>query len=233
VSAKQSPTDGAARSGGTLSVHPLPREFYRRSPRVVARDLLGRVLVRDTADGRVAGRIVEVEAYDGANDPASHAFRGETARNRVMFGPPGHAYVYFTYGMHYCMNVVTGPAGRASAVLVRALEPIEGLQLMRRRRGLEEAGEKADGRLTRGPGCVAQALDLTRADDGIDLTRGPLWIADTVSNRGGRRVVATPRIGIRHATDLPWRYVLAGHPCVSGPRRSRFGPIGHGSARAY
>jgi DNA-3-methyladenine glycosylase len=230
VSAKRSRTDDAP-LGRLRSLRPLTRDFYRRSPRLVARDLLGRLLVRDAPEGRVAGRIVEVEAYDGANDAASHAYRGETARNRVMFGPPGYAYVYFTYGMHHCMNVVTGPAGRASAVLVRALEPVAGLDLMRSRRGLAATGEPADARLARGPGCVAQALGLTRADDGLDLTQGPLWIADADPDRCGRRVVATPRIGIRHAADLPWRYALAGHPCVSGPRRSGLGPVGHRSAR--
>ena len=217
MSAKPSRTDRApaARSGW----RPLARSFYQRPPRAVARDLLGRVLVRDTPEGRVAGRIVEVEAYEGANDPASHAFRGETARNRVMFGPAGHAYVYFTYGMHHCVNVVTGPPGRAQAVLVRALAPVEGLTIMQRRRGVDGAD-----RLARGPGCVARALGLTRADDGLDLTRGPLWILDAPARREGRRILRTPRIGIRHAAERPWRYVLAGHPCASGPRRLRSGP---------
>jgi len=213
VSAKRSRTDR-----GAVPTRPLGRAFYQRPPRAVARDLLGRLLVRDTPEGRVAGRIVEVEAYDGANDPASHAYRGETLRNRVMFGPGGHAYVYFTYGMHYCVNVVTGPAGRAQAVLVRALEPVEGVTIMRRRRGVEGTE-----RLARGPGCVARALGLTRADDGLDLTRGPLWILDAPARREGRRILRTPRIGIRHAAERPWRYVLAGHPCASGPRRLRTG----------
>jgi DNA-3-methyladenine glycosylase len=213
VSAKRSRTDG-----GAVPTRRLGRAFYQRPPRAVARDLLGRLLVRDTPEGRVAGRIVEVEAYDGANDPASHAYRGETPRNRVMFGPGGHAYVYFTYGMHYCVNVVTGPPGRAQAVLVRALEPVEGVTIMRRRRGVEGTE-----RLARGPGCVARALGLTRADDGLDLTRGPLWILDAPARREGRRILRTPRIGIRHAAERPWRYVLAGHPCASGPRRLRTG----------
>ena len=213
MSAKRSRTDG-----GAVPTRPLGRAFYQRPPRAVARDLLGRLLVRDTAEGRVAGRIVEVEAYEGATDPASHAYRGETRRNRVMFGPGGHAYVYFTYGMHYCMNVVTGPPGRAQAVLVRALEPVEGVTIMRRRRGVESTE-----RLARGPGCVARALGLTRADDGLDLTRGPLWILDAPAKREGRRILRTPRIGIRHAAERPWRYVLAGHPCASGPRRLRTG----------
>ena len=213
MSAKRSRTDD-----GAVPPRPLGRAFYQRPPRAVARDLLGRLLVRDTPEGRVAGRIVEVEAYDGANDPASHAYRGETRRNRVMFGPGGHAYVYFTYGMHYCVNVVTGPPGRAQAVLVRALEPVEGVTIMRRRRGVEPTE-----RLARGPGCVARALGLTRADDGLDLTRGPLWILDAPARREGRRILRTPRIGIRHAAERPWRYVLAGHPCASGPRQLRTG----------
>jgi len=188
----------------------VPRAFYARPVLVVARALLGRALVHDAPEGRTAGLIVEVEAYGGERDPASHAFRGATPRNRVMFGAPGHAYVYFTYGMHHCVNVVTGAKGQARAVLVRALEPIEGLELMRRRRGVEVLE-----RLARGPGCVTEALGLTRADDGVDLTRGPLWIADHPAVRRGP-VVRTPRIGIRVAAERPWRLLFAGHPCASG-----------------
>jgi DNA-3-methyladenine glycosylase len=191
----------------------LSRRFYARPALVVARALLGRVLVHDGARGRVSGRILEVEAYRGASDPASHAFRGETARNRVMFGPAGHAYVYFTYGMHHCLNVVTGPRGRADAVLIRALEPIEGLTLARRRRGAVPIE-----RLMRGPGCVAQALGLDRRHDGLDLTRSPLRILAGAPRRGGRRIARGPRIGIRVAVERPWRFWLAGHPGVSGPR---------------
>ena len=191
---------------------PLPRAFYARSPLVVARAVLGRVLVLD-GRRRVAGRIVEVEAYRGAGDPASHAYRGRTARNQVMFGPAGHAYVYFTYGMHHCLNLVTGPEGRAEAVLVRAIEPLVGLETMARRRG-----DVPFERLGRGPGCVAEAFGLDRDHNGLDLTRGPLWIADRPPQRGGFPVVAGPRIGIRVATERPWRYFLGGHPCVSGRR---------------
>ena len=195
---------------------PLPRAFYARPAITVARDLLGRLLVHDAPDGRVAGRIVEVEAYGGARDPASHAYRGPTARTRVMFGPPGHAYVYFTYGMHHCLNVVTGRVGRAEAVLIRALEPVTGLDRMRRRRGSLDAT-----RLARGPGCVAQALGLHRCHDGLDLTRGPLCIS-----AGPRGIAApverTPRVGIRLAAERPWRLVIAGHPCASrGPLAPR------------
>ncbi len=182
---------------------------------MVARALLGRVLVCDTASTRVAGRIVEVEAYLGERDPASHAYRGPTRRNRVMFGPAGHAYVYFTYGMHHCLNVVCGREGAAAAVLVRALEPVAGETLMRRRRGVV-----ARERLARGPGCVAQALGLTRRHDGSDLVAGPLWIADEPPRRGGRRIARGARIGIRHGAELPWRFWLDGHPCASAPRAS-------------
>lgn len=197
---------------------PLPRRFYARPVLVVARALLGRVLVHEGPGGRTSGRIVEVEAYRGADDPASHAFRGETARNRVMFGPPGHAYVYFTYGMHHCVNVVTGTPGAAGAVLIRALEPLEGIELMRRRRGVRELE-----RLARGPGCVTRALGLDRRHDGLDLTRGPLAVETGPPARGGHPVARGPRIGIRVATERPWRFWLAGHPCVSGPHRVRSG----------
>ncbi len=197
---------------------PLPRAFFARDPRVVARAVLGRVLVHDAPGGRVAGIVVEVEAYAGAADPASHAYRGETARNRVMFGPPGHAYVYFTYGMHHCLNLVTGPRGRASAVLIRAIEPLAGLAQMSRRRGIADTA-----RLGRGPGCVARALGLDRGHDGLDLTRGPLWLSDRAARRGGRRIARGPRIGLRVAVERPWRFWLAGHPCVSGPRGASAG----------
>src|SRR5262245_5554305 len=190
---------------------PLPRSFYARGPRTLARALLGRVLVHDDpAAGRRAGRIVETEAYGGADDPASHAYRGETPRNRVMFGPPGYAYVYFTYGMHFCFNVVCGAKGRASAVLVRALAPLIGLPAMAASRGLEDPV-----RLARGPGSLARALGLDRRHDGADLTRGSLWVADLAARRGGRTIRTGPRVGIRLAAERPWRYWLEGEPSVS------------------
>ncbi len=179
----------------------------------LARLLLGRVLVRREGRRLLAGRIVEVEAYRGSSDPASHAYRGMTPRNRVMFGPAGHAYVYFVYGTHHCLNVVAAREGVAEAVLLRALEPLAGLEYMRGRRG-----EVADERLMCGPGCVAQALGLERADDGTDMVNGALWIADVAAERGGRRVASGPRIGIRVGVQSPWRFWLAGHPAVSGPR---------------
>jgi DNA-3-methyladenine glycosylase len=192
---------------------PLPRSFYARPVRAVARDLLGRALVVGKGRRRLSGLIVEVEAYGGARDPASHAYRGETPRNASMFGPPGHAYIYFTYGMHHCLNLVTGRDGDASAVLVRSLQPLEGQAAMARRRGVA-----ARERLARGPGCVARALGLHLGHDGLDLTRGPVWIADLPPARLGRPVSRGPRIGIRLARARPWRFWLGGHPCVSGRR---------------
>jgi DNA-3-methyladenine glycosylase len=206
------------RDPARLATRPLPRRFYARPPEVVARALLGRLLVRETRGGRLVGRIVEVEAYGGARDPASHAYRGRTARNGTMFGPPGHAYVYFTYGMHHCLNVVTGAGGVASAVLIRALEPLAGMEAMARRRGAV-----ARERLARGPGCVARALGLTGAHDGADLTHGPLWLSAQPPRRGGRPIARGPRIGIRRAASRPWRFFLAGHPCVSGGPAGRRG----------
>jgi DNA-3-methyladenine glycosylase len=191
----------------------------------VARALLGRVLVCGRGSRRVAGRIVEVEAYRGHGDAASHAHRGWTPRTAVMFGPPGHAYIYFTYGMHYCLNLVTEPEGCAAAVLLRALEPLEGMALMRRRRSRSGA-RPADAALARGPGNLACALGLSRKDSGLDLTRRDLWVSSRPPSRDGRRVVALPRVGIRRAERRRWRFLLEGHPAVSFPRRAtrRAGP---------
>ena len=202
------------RRSGTERARALPRSFYRRTAPALARAVLGRLLVHDGPAGRTSGLIVEAEAYRGARDPASHAFRGRTARNATMFGPPGRAYVYFTYGMHHCLNLVAERDGAPGAVLVRALEPVEGLDLMAARRGVARPE-----RLARGPGCVAQALGLTRAHDGLDLVLGPLWLADLPARRGGRRVARGPRVGIRAGLDLPWRVYLEGHPCVSAAAR--------------
>jgi DNA-3-methyladenine glycosylase len=196
---------------------PLARSFYARGPRALARALLGRVLVHDDPRaGRLAGLIVETEAYGGAADPASHAYRGETARNRVMFGEPGVAYVYFTYGMHYCFNVVCGAEGEPMAVLVRALEPVLGLSAMRLRRPGADAA-----RVARGPGSLARALGIDRAHDGADLTRGPLWIADLPTHRDGRPIGRGPRVGITRAAAWPWRYWLVGSDAVSAGGASK------------
>jgi DNA-3-methyladenine glycosylase len=173
----------------------LRRDFFARSVHEVAPDLIGVTLL---VDG-VGGRIVEVEAYD-PEDPASHGFRGLTARNAAMFGPPGNAYVYRSYGVHWCLNLVCDVEGRAEAVLIRALEPTHGLDVMRRRRGV--AAERA---LCSGPGKLCQALAITREHDGLPLDQPPFELLD----RDGTPEIATgPRIGITRATDLSWRYVL-------------------------
>lgn len=179
----------------------------------VARDLLGRVLVCDVGGARVAGRIVEVEAYRGSRDPASHAFRGRTPRNTVMFGEPGHAYVYFTYGMHHCLNFVCEPEGRPAAVLIRALEPLEGLGVLRARRGREDVHH-----LLRGPGCVAQGLALTREHDGSDLVRGPVFVREALPDAHREAVLRGPRIGIRNGLEHAWRFWFGGDPYVSAKR---------------
>jgi DNA-3-methyladenine glycosylase len=201
---------------------PLPRGFYLQPTLHVARALLGKILVHDTAAGTTAGRIVEVEAYRGPADRAAHSAGGRrTARNEVMYGPPGHAYVYFIYGMHHCMNVVCQPPEIPEAVLLRALEPVDGEMLMRRRRALPDA---PSWRLCRGPGALCQAMGITRAENGADLTRGPLLILDA-SDVPARSVARTPRIGVAYAgadAARPWRFVTLGSPSVSGSRmRSR------------
>ncbi|HOG29647.1 MAG TPA: DNA-3-methyladenine glycosylase [Vicinamibacterales bacterium] len=207
---------------------PLPRTFYERPTLEVARDLLGKVLVRRDAEGLASGLIVETEAYIGESDPACHAASGPTPRNQPLYGAPGRAYVYFTYGMHYLVNAVTERRGFPAAVLIRALEPIEGVDLMRRRRvGRGPGGARRRGsaralpahHLCRGPGNLARALGITLAENRADLTKragrngAGLWIED----RGVPvdDVVWTPRIGIRSGTDLAWRCVAAGSPAAS------------------
>ena len=194
----------------------LPRRFFDRDPRRVARALLGKVLVRRRGRKLRAGRIVEVEAYLGEQDPAAHAAAGLTARNRVLFGPPGHAYVYFIYGNHYCLNVSCLPPGEAGCVLLRALEPVAGLPEMARARGLRlGATQRELRRLASGPGRLCQALGVTRArDNGKDFTRSDLEIAD--DGFRPRKIAVTPRVGIRKAAGRRLRYLIAGNPFVSG-----------------
>ena len=158
----------------------------------------------------MTGRIVEVEAYLGADDPASHAFRGPTARNRSMFGPPGHAYVYFTYGMHYCLNVVTGPEGQPHAVLLRALQPTRGLTRWRAARP-----DLPLARIASGPGRLCRALGLSRSHDGLDLTRSALTLSARPHGYDPGAIRAGPRIGIRTAREAPYRFWLPGEPAVS------------------
>jgi DNA-3-methyladenine glycosylase len=174
----------------------------------VAPRLLGSVLRRE----RVACRITEVEAYDGPADPGSHAFRGRTARNTVMFGPPGRLYVYFTYGMHFCCNVVCGPEGSASAVLLRAGEIVDGMEEARARR----TAARSDRDLARGPARLCQALGIDADANGHDLTVAPLTL--TVVEQPGGTVLSGPRVGLRHAADRPWRFWLEGEPTVSSYR---------------
>ncbi len=176
---------------------------------LLARDLLGRTLFYRTSEGLLAGRIVETEAYTGQADPASHAFRGRTARNAVMFGAAGHAYVYFSYGVHYCLNVTADAPGTAGAVLLRALEPLAGVEIMRAR-----GDEGPEVRLLSGPGKIGRAFRLTLDDNGRDFTRGPLGVAAGSAVRD-REVAASRRIGISRAVDLPYRFTVIGSRSVS------------------
>jgi DNA-3-methyladenine glycosylase len=213
------------------SARPLPRRFFEREPVAVARELLGKLLVRRERGQVLAGRIVETEAYLGADDAAAHAAAGRTARNDVLFGPAGHAYVYFIYGNHYCLNVSCMPEGAPGCVLIRALEPVSGLRQMARARGVPAAEctalearplisrKNALRKLSSGPGRLARALGITRArDNGRDLTSAasPLHLADD----GFRppRIAATPRIGIRKAATRRLRFVVVGNGFVSGKR---------------
>ena len=192
----------------------LSRRFYARPSPVVARELLGRLLVRRVGDALLVARIVETEAYQ-QDDPASHSYAGRTARNDVMFGPAGFLYVYFTYGMHHCMNAVTGRPGEGSAVLLRAAEPLAGLDSMAERRGV-----KASRLLCSGPARLAQAFAVARSLNGADLVAGgQLWVS--AGRRAPDRVVCTgPRVGIRRATGVPWRFWVDGNRFVSLARTS-------------
>lgn len=192
----------------------LPRAFYLRPPDAVARALLGKVLVRRYKGRRLAGRIVEVEAYFGMDDPAAHAFAGKTARNAVLFGPPGYAYVYFIYGMHYCLNISCEPEGKAGCVLLRALEPLEGLRTMARLRGLDEGANPR--MLTSGPGRLCQALGIAReTHNGLDTTsrRSGLHVED--DGFDPEEIAVSPRVGIRRAAERPARFAIAGSRFVS------------------
>ena len=189
----------------------LPRTFFDRPVLEVAPDLLGRLIVHDTPDGAVTARLTEVEAYDGPNDPGSHAFRGRSKRNGTMFGPPGHVYVYFTYGMHYCMNLVCGPPGMPTGILLRAAEIVDGLDVARKRR----PAAKNDRDLARGPARLVEALAVTRSDDGADICgTGPLLIlhGDPPTKD---HIRTGPRVGLRDAPDFPWRFWIDADATVS------------------
>jgi DNA-3-methyladenine glycosylase len=208
-----------AKDRNSSALVPLPCDFYARDPRVVSRDLLGKVLVRRRQRQLMTARIVEVEAYLGQDDPAAHSARGRTARNFVLFGPPGLSYVYFIYGNHYCFNVSCLPDGEAGGVLLRALEPISGIEQMAEARDISIDATAADHdlrKLTSGPGRLAEAFGVTRErDNEKDLTspESDLFIVDD----GFRppRVDVTPRIGITKAAERPLRYIIAGNKFVS------------------
>ena len=198
-----------------MTSHPgrdLDREFYGRDPREVAPDLLGKLLVHDLVDGVRAARIVEVEAYCGPIDPSAHTYRGRTARNATMFGRPGLLYVYFSYGVHWCANVVCGDEDEGVAVLLRALAPVSGLDAMREARGPAARRERD---LCSGPGKLTQAMAIGKEHDGVDLVgAGPLRIVDDGAPVPDE-VVQTTRVGISLAVEEPWRWYVAGDPNVS------------------
>jgi DNA-3-methyladenine glycosylase len=206
-------------------VRPVPRAFFARPAVEVAPELLGMLVVRRLDDNVRAGIIVEVEAYGGPDDRASHARAGRTRRTAPMFGPPGHAYVYQVYGLHFCLNVVTETDGAAGAILVRALEPVAGIERMRVRRG-RTAGP--DVRLAAGPARLCEALEIDRSLDAIDLTEeGPLYVAhpgdEGLARAHARGVVTGTRVGVAYAgpdwAARPWRFGLRGHPALSRPFR--------------
>ncbi len=195
----------------------LPRSFFNRDPREVGPDLLGKVLVRRRGRKTLAGRIVEVEAYLGADDPAAHSFAGKTPRNAVLFGPPGYAYVYFIYGTHFCLNVSCLADGTPGGILFRALEPLRGIEEMFRGRGIERDSDLR--KLTSGPGKLASAFSITRErDNAKDLTDATSDLCIASDGTPAPQVLATKRIGITKAADMPLRYVMAANRFVSGNR---------------
>lgn len=211
------------------TLRPLPREFFDRDAVKVARELLGKILVRRERGLLLAARVVETEAYLGTDDPAAHAFSGPTDRNRVLFGPPGHAYVYFIYGNHYCLNVSCEPEGKAGCVLFRALEPLAGARRMAIARGLPlanctvvEARPKLLRHLTSGPGRLAQAFGITRQrDNGKNLASeaSDLFLAD--DGHGKVKIASSARVGITKAAERPLRFYVEGNAFVSGKRGAR------------
>lgn len=189
---------------------PLPRRFYTRETLTVAKELLGKKLVRHTNNAGLVGKIVEVEAYRGSDDPGSHAYRGMTPRNRPMFGKGGFAYVYFTYGMHYCFNVVTERQNTPGAVLIRALEPLNGIETMRKNRGNKNLLN-----LTNGPAKLTEAMNITKKQNGLDLTRSKKLFICEPDVKENFKIVSTKRIGINVGVDKLWRFCIKDNKFVS------------------
>lgn len=201
-------------------MQPLPLSFYQQETIIVARNLLGTYLVHESAEGTTAGRITETEAYLWG-DPACHAYRRKTDRNAAMFGPPGLAYVYQIYGLHYCVNVVTAPEGVGEAVLIRSLQPTEGIELMQRRRGTDKLKD-----LCRGPGRLVQAMGITKNLNGISMLESPFYVMPADSSgvpNADFQIVTTTRIGITQGADLPYRFYIADNPFVSFPVKNNSG----------
>jgi DNA-3-methyladenine glycosylase len=189
---------------------PYPQEFYEQETEVVARELLGSYMVYLSPDGVLAGRVVETEAYTGPDDPACHSARGKKQRNAVMFGPAGRVYVYLIYGMYYCFNVTTDALTTPAAVLLRALEPLEGVAIMARRRGTEDIRN-----LCSGPGKLCQALGITKDMNGLSVVTGPIRFYRPRAEDQAGTVMVGPRVGISQAADWPLRFYLEGNPFVS------------------
>jgi len=207
----------------------LERAFFNRDPRIVARQLLGKLIVRreeQRREGRkmLAGRIVEVEAYLGADDAAAHAAAGRTARNEVLFGPPGHAYIYFIYGVHFCLNISCLPEGDAGCVLIRALEPLEGIEAMAEARGLQSndfSSVRSLRAIASGPGKLCEALQITRSrDNGKDMLSPGSDLVVIDDGYRAKKINITPRIGITKSAAMPLRYLIAENAFVSGKRTS-------------
>lgn len=197
------------------SKNKLPENFYTRSVHTVARELLGKIFVRKNEAGILAGKIVELEAYDGSIDEAAHTYRGKTKRNEVMFNGGGLLYVYFTYGMHFCCNVVTGKKDEGKAILIRALEPVEGIKIMSENRfGKSKCTPKEMINLTNGPAKICEAFDIKRDQNGTNLCGNEIFIIEAPRIIASQMVTAT-RIGIKKSVDLPWRYYIKDNPFVS------------------
>lgn len=198
-----------------LPYNKLERQFYTRELLTVAKELLGKILVKKDGKIILSGKIVEVEAYDGSIDEAAHTYIGKTQRNEIMFGTGGFLYVYFTYGAHFCSNIVTGKEGEGTAILIRAIEPAEGIdKMIYNRFGRDLIKEKEKYNLTSGPGKICQALSITKDHYGLDLTGNKIFLLDQPKIKDGQ-IVVSKRIGIKKSIDLPWRFYIKDNPYIS------------------